>query len=292
MSSLLMAMHLPAVVMLRIVPIVRTLVLLVVIFIVISLILRIVRKELLGRSRDQEQRARIVVLFRIVRYTLILALIVVGILSYTGSWTGLGVSLGLLSAGIGFALQKPLVSVAAWVMVLFKRPFHIGDRVAVGTVRGDVIDITLTHLYLREVGRYGQEDVSGRTVILPNAMLFDVPLINYRFNGDAVLGQVVTDITYESDLDAATELILTAARGALANVPHASNEPYVRYAFAASSITITLRYYAPTAALQRLASDITYAINASIRGADTVAIAYPRTDVALVGGSAGTPLAR
>ncbi len=37
-------------------------------------------------------------------------------------------------------------------MVIIKRPFEIGDRIIIGDVRGDVIDLTLTHIYISEIG--------------------------------------------------------------------------------------------------------------------------------------------
>src|SRR3989344_242908 len=89
---------------------------------------------------------------RLIWYLVVGLGLIVALLSYSGSWTGLGITLGLFSAALGFALQRPITGVAAWVMLDIKRPFEIGDRIIVSGVRGDVADVTLTHIYVREIG--------------------------------------------------------------------------------------------------------------------------------------------
>ena len=59
---------------------------------------------------------------------------------------------GLLTIAVGMALQKPISSVFAWLIIVTRRPFSIGDRVVISNIRGDVVDISLTHIYLEEVG--------------------------------------------------------------------------------------------------------------------------------------------
>ncbi len=60
---------------------------------------------------------------------------------YSDKLAGLTVLLGVLGAGIAFALQEVIVSVAGWVALSFGRLYDVGDRVQVGGIKGDVIDI-------------------------------------------------------------------------------------------------------------------------------------------------------
>ena len=48
--------------------------------------------------------------------------------------------LGLLSAGVAIALRDPIVNLAGWAFILWRRPFAVGDRIQIGACAGDVID--------------------------------------------------------------------------------------------------------------------------------------------------------
>jgi small-conductance mechanosensitive channel len=62
--------------------------------------------------------------------------------------------LGLLSAGVAIALRDPLVSMAGWLHILWRRPFDVGDRIAVGEHAGDVIDLRLFRFSVLEIGNW------------------------------------------------------------------------------------------------------------------------------------------
>ena len=64
----------------------------------------------------------------------------------------MGLTAAFLSMVLGWSLQRPVTGVAAWLMVMIKRPFQIGDRIIIQGVRGDVLDISPTHVLLGEVG--------------------------------------------------------------------------------------------------------------------------------------------
>ena len=66
--------------------------------------------------------------------------------------------LGLLSAGIAIALADVLKNIAGWVYVLSRRPFRVGDRIEIGSTKGDVVDIRLFRFSLMEVGNWVQAE--------------------------------------------------------------------------------------------------------------------------------------
>ena len=61
-------------------------------------------------------------------------------------------TVAFLSMVLGWSLQRPVTDIAAWLMVMIKRPFKIGDRIIIRGVRGDVLEISPTHILLGEVG--------------------------------------------------------------------------------------------------------------------------------------------
>ncbi len=170
-------------------------------FLVLSLILSLLKKKLLIKAKTKKQKSNILLFINMVKYVFILIFLIVLAFSYSGSWAELGLVAGLLTAAAGLALSKPLSGIVAWLVMVTKRPFEIGDRIMIGDVKGDVKDITLTHILLDEVGgTIDGEERSGRTVIVPNSTLFEEKIINYTAHDDFILDEINTLVTYESNL--------------------------------------------------------------------------------------------
>ena len=193
-------------------PLLRTIVSVIVAFIIFSFLINLIKRKLLKKVRSKKQISNIEIFSKILKYMLVFFLIFFAFSSYSGSWAGLGISAGLLSAALGWALQRPITGIAAWIMVITKRPFEIGDRILIGDTKGDVVDITLTHVHLSEIGgTIASEETSGRTILIPNSILFEQKIINYTLQNEFILDEVITLITYESDLEKAKEICLKAA---------------------------------------------------------------------------------
>ncbi len=263
------------------VPLARTVLLVLVAFIIFKIIVGTAKKRLLQRAKTKRQVSNVEIFSRILNYAFVIILITMALLSYGGSWTGLGLGLGLFSAALGWALQKPITGIAAWIMVVTRRPFDIGDRIIIGTVKGDVDDITLTHIYVKEVGGIvGGEENSGRIVMIPNSILFEQNIINYTSQDEFVLHQVTVAVTYESNLDKAIVLVLDAAKKhTKAFFDKTKVEPYMRNTFQASGVDLVVRYFVPAKRLQEVSSLITQEIYHAIKKCKDVEFAYPHTVV-------------
>lgn len=202
---------------------------------------------------------------------------------YIGGWSGLGVWLGLFTAALGFALQKPISGIAAWLMVIVQRPFRIGDRVAIGTVRGDVAEIRLSHIYISEIGGIVPgEEKSNRIILVPNNLLFDLNIINYTKSSDYMLDEVRFTITFGSNIDKAKKIALEACRNkAKEIIDITKSEPYIRTFFTPHGMQINLRYISEATRLQEFSSSITEEIVRKIKMVKDVEIAYPHTKVVM-----------
>lgn len=108
---------------------------------------------------------------------------------------------GLMSAGLAIALKDPLVNVAGWVFVMWRRPFGLGDRIQIGAHAGDVVDIRLFQFTIMEIGNWVHADQNtGRIIHLPNGKVFTEPQINFsRGWFDYIWNEVGVLITFESD---------------------------------------------------------------------------------------------
>jgi len=120
----------------------------------------------------------------------------------------LSVALGIFAAGLAFALQEIIGSIAGWTTIITGKPFTIGDRIETGGIRGDVVDIGVLRTTLMEIGNWLNGDHNtGRIVTLSNAYIFKEPLYNYSAHLHFVWDEIKIPITYESDWKKAIEIM-------------------------------------------------------------------------------------
>jgi len=264
-------------------PSVAVIVIAVLAYLIFNFLIRLLRKSLIAKAKTKKQIAGIEIFSKTSRYVLIGLLVFSAIFASSNAWTGLGLSLGLISAALGWALQKPITGMAAWLMIILRRPFAVGDRVIIGSVKGDVLDITLTHIYLREVGGIVvSEENSGRIVMVPNSILFEQNITNYTLRDEYVLDQVFFTITFESDLDTAMEICKKSVQEIAEKMPETiKRDPYIRNNFQPNGINVSVRYFVKATKLQGVSSKITEVILAALKNSDKVEFSYPHTEVIL-----------
>ena len=123
----------------------------------------------------------------------------------------LSVALGIFAAGLAFALQEVIGSVAGWITIITGKPFTIGDRVETGGIRGDVVDIGVLRTTLMEIGNWLNGDHNtGRIVTVSNSFLFKEPLYNYSAHLRFVWDEINIPITHESNWKKAIEIMANA----------------------------------------------------------------------------------
>jgi small-conductance mechanosensitive channel len=203
------------------------------------------------------------------------------LISLSGSLAAMGISAAFLGLILGWSLQAPVTGMAAWLMIILKRPFKIGDRVIIAGIVGDVVDISLTHILLNQVGgTVGGEEKSGRGVMIPNATLFQQIIYNYSFESSYLLDEVAVLITYESDLEEAERLCIEAAAEVTAQIIGTTGkEPFSRAELADSGIRIRVRYQTLATERQRISNDIVHGIVRRFNETKLVEFAYPHTEV-------------
>lgn len=165
--------------------------------------------------------------------------------------------LGAASLSIGLALQGTLGNVASGLMILFTKPYRIGDSVKIGEVQGRV----------RRLGLFSTEidNLDNVRVYVPNSKVFANEISNVTTNG-AIRVEVRFDVGYATDLTAAMARLLEVAKAQpdLMEAP----EPWVAvHDFAASGITLRVAVWVmPSHALvarTRLIVDIKTALDAA-----------------------------
>jgi small-conductance mechanosensitive channel len=149
---------------------------------------------------------------------------VLGVAGFVSIWfdnpARLATGAGLVGAGLAFALQKVVTSFAGYFVILRGKTFSVGDRIKMGSVRGDVISLNFIQTVIMEMGEppsVQQEDpgmwvrsrqYSGRIVTISNAQIFEEPVYNYSRDFHYIWEEMHLPISYKDDRNRAEQIIL------------------------------------------------------------------------------------
>lgn len=137
----------------------------------------------------------------------------IGVLLLFRTWfegvDSLATYLGLLSAGIALALKDPIVNIAGWIFIVWRRPFEVGDRVQLGKHSGDVIDQRIFQFTILEIGNWVDADQStGRIIHIPNGKIFTDDQANYTKAFTYIWDELPVLVTFESDWKKAKQILV------------------------------------------------------------------------------------
>jgi small-conductance mechanosensitive channel len=151
-----------------------------VMIVIVLAIARAISVYALGRIEDPSTRFT---LQRVVHLlvALIIAVIVISIVFV--NWYAALAAFGVGSIIVGLAVQTPMKSFIAWIYILVRQPFRVGDRIKIGDATGDVIDVSYLDTTLWEFGgQYISGDhPSGRLIKFPNEKVLDELIYNYSW---------------------------------------------------------------------------------------------------------------
>jgi small-conductance mechanosensitive channel len=189
-----------------------------------------------------------------------LVAIILVITIFSRQLPALTVTLGVAGAGIAFALQEVIASIAGWIAISFGQFYIVGDRVQLGGIRGDIIHIGMLRTSLMEIGEWVQADqYNGRIVRISNSFVFKEPVFNYSEEISFIWDEIAIPVRYGSDHRLAREIMLKAAaavvgatiKGVMQEwevmrqkypLEHASVEPRVFLIANDNWMQVTLRY--------------------------------------------------
>ena len=176
---------------------------------ILFMLVRAAQHGLIRRATSIEDRhkARVVTAWiGVVLFFIVAALI------WASGVKDLGIFLGIIGAGVALSMQETLLCVAGWLLLVARRVYDIGDRVEIDGRIGDVIDISVFQTSMLEVGKWVQGDQStGRMLIIPNSMVIRGAVYNYSKGFPFVWDEFSTVVTFESDWEAARDLMLEQA---------------------------------------------------------------------------------
>ena len=231
-----------------------------------------VRRKLLRvleRTPRVDQTLRPVIA-SVARYA-ILVFVLIAVLAQFGVQTTSVIAL-LAAAGlaVGLALQGTLQNIAAGVMLLFLRPFRVGDYIDAEGLSGTVAEIGLFTTQMRTY--------DGIYLEVPNGQLWNRAILNYS-RVEARRLDIVVGISYGDDIDKALAALLDLMTSD--ERANAEPEPQVTVKeLADSSVNLNLRCWAAPGDYWGLLFDLNKAIKQRL-DAEGITIPFPQRDVHL-----------
>jgi small-conductance mechanosensitive channel len=205
-------------------PVIGKLVTLIAGLLIIVTLVRLISRSLKRWIGDAEARyrGRKLVVFGGYVAALILLLTV-----YSGKLGGLTVTLGVAGAGIAFALQEVIASFAGWFAIAMSGFYRTGDRVELGGIKGDVIDIGVLRTTLMEVGDWVKGDLyNGRVVRVANSFVFKEPVFNYSGDFPFLWDEITVPIKYGTDWKGARAMLERVAEEVVGEYTQAAHEAW------------------------------------------------------------------
>ncbi len=226
-------------------PVIGKLVALIIGVLVVVTAVRLVNRSLSRFVRDSEIRYRSRKFITFLGYV---AIVFVAATVYSNRLGGLTVAFGVAGAGIAFALQEVIASFAGWFAISFAGFYKSGDRVQLGGIKGDVIDIGLLRTTLMEIGEWVKGDLySGRVVRIANSFVFKEPVFNYSGDFPFLWDEIVVPVKHGSDRQLAREILERAAQEVVGEYAEKATEAWkvmtsiylVEDALVAPAVTLT-----------------------------------------------------
>lgn len=181
-------------------------------------------------------------------------------------------ALGLVTAGLAFALQRVITAVAGYLVILRGQTFNVGDRIVMGGVRGDVVALSFMQTTILEMGQSSQtqdgkaamwvhsRQYTGRLVTVTNAKVFEEPVYNYTRDLPFIWEEMRVPLRYEEDAAVAEAIMLEAAQAHTAafaaeggaamarferrySVPRSNVNPRVYWRLTDNWLELTVRFF-------------------------------------------------
>jgi small-conductance mechanosensitive channel len=191
---------------------------------VIWIIVKALQKNLFSKIKDNDSRYRAKKFGTFIGYILTVVLLTV---VFSDKLGGLTIALGVAGAGIAFALQEVIASFAGWLAIMFGGFYKTGDRVQLGGIKGDVMDIGVLRTTIMETGQWVDGDLyNGRIVLIANSFVFKEPVFNYSGDFPFLWDEIKIPIQYGSNYNKAKEIFEAVGKEVAGDLTTKSQEKW------------------------------------------------------------------
>ena len=192
--------------------------------IIIWFIIKVIQRNFISKLKDNSNRYKAKKISGVAGY--IFSIILIAII-FSNKLGGFTIALGVAGAGIAFALQEVIASFAGWLAILFGGFYKSGDRVQLGGIKGDVMDIGVLRTTVMEIGQWVDGDLyNGRIVLIANSFVFKEPVFNYSGDFPFLWDEIKIPIQYGSNYKKAKLLFVEIAKKTVGDLTHLSQEKW------------------------------------------------------------------
>ena len=219
------------------------------------------RRAVLRYAHETRRRNQLLMVRKVTTWVLVAVIVA---LTFVTELSTFATFAGLLTAGVAVAMQSVLVSIVGYFFLIGKYGIRVGDRVQIGTVTGEVIDLGLVRMHLMELNAQGSLGATGRVVAFANSIVFQssgglfkqIAGVNFVWHETTLalpagadyaalkekLYSAVNSVVkkYHDEIVRQTKEIMRTTSSSAAGV--ASAEPSVQLRFSASTVDALVRY--------------------------------------------------
>ena len=213
----------------------------------------------------------------LVRYAVLIFVLIAVLNQFGVQTTSIIAVLAATGLAIGLALQGMLANVASGVMLLFLRPFNVGEYVEAGGIAGTVVGIGLFNTEIKSS--------AGPGLVVPNSKIWDGPITNFSRNPTRRF-DIAVGIGYDDDIDGAMALL----KGLLTGDDRVLDDPeplVVVQELGDSAVIINLRAWTRSGDYGATVWDLNKEIITELQ-ATGYSIPFPQRDIHIVSGEAAS----
>lgn len=160
--------------------------------------------------------------------------LIIGVSAMGVDLTNLAIIASALSVGIGFGLQNIINNFVSGIIILFERPFKVGDWVIYNGEEGKIKQINIRSTEI--------ETFKRASIIIPNATLLSSAVTNLTHENNWSRQSLTISVAYGSDVDKVRDILLEIANNHKLVLKNPA--PYIVFKdFGASSLDFDLRCY-------------------------------------------------
>ncbi|WP_423792752.1 mechanosensitive ion channel family protein [Methanocaldococcus indicus] len=259
--------------------------------IVVDVITDILKKQ---AEKDEKNAEKYISMSYISKYTIYLIIILSIFGVFYQNLSSLVVSIGLIGAAVTYALQRPILNVAGWLVMLYTRTIKIGDRIIVKNAGiGDVFDIDTQHIYLSELTE--NFEPTGRVLIVPNSLIFTNTIENLTKGTPYIWDNLVINFTFNSNIKKAENIVFSSANEVVGKLMKELysiwskrkyltrrklvDKPYTRVGITRTSFYIKVFYLTHINDRARVRSEIQRKVLEKVKKESDVELAYPHLKI-------------
>lgn len=259
----------------------------IIIFVLVAVVLLILRRFLMNRMYNRlKNTSNWYVTRKVAKWINNLMLAILFLYIFGSNLTGFTIAIGLAGAGVTYALREVIVSFAGWFAILFGDFFNTGDRVLLGSTKGDVIDIGVLRTTLMEMQEWVDGDqYTGRIVRVANSSIFTAPVYNYTADFQFLWDEIHIPLRFSSDIEYGRAMLLEVADEVIGRyheqserewtdmkrrfrIENASLKPQVFVSFDDNWVKVSLRYVVGTRERRKVRDELFRTISERIKASD------------------------